>query len=122
MSTHGLQWFANCIEFDSYKAITYDWGGDVLRLAMYIQEDGYETDPAYYRSYIDQLVDMCEMFGIYCIIDWHVHRPGDPNASIDLAMEFWDYMSKTHAGKEHVIYEICNEPNGVTWPTVKDYA
>ncbi|MCG8698931.1 MAG: cellulase family glycosylhydrolase, partial [Bacteroidales bacterium] len=122
MSTHGLQWFANCIEFDSYKAITYDWGGDVLRLAMYIQEDGYETDPAYYKAYIDQLVDMCEMFGIYCIIDWHVHKPGDPNASIALARDFWDYMSKKHAGKDHVLYEICNEPNGVNWNTVKNYA
>jgi uncharacterized repeat protein (TIGR02543 family) len=122
MSTHGLQWYSTCINFDAISALTSSWGADVLRLAMYIEEDGYVTDPEYYKTFINELVDLTEQFGIYCIIDWHVHNPGDPWANIDDAREFWSYMSAKHAGKEHVLYEICNEPNGVEWSSVKSYA
>lgn len=33
-------------------------------------------------------------------------------------------MSQKHQGKAHVLFEICNEPNGndVTWEVVKRYA
>jgi len=122
MSSHGPQWFGECYNFDSMNALTNDWGIDIMRLAMYIEENGYVTAPEYWRGWIDDMVDLCEQFGVYCLIDWHVLTPGDPNANIEDAKVFWDYMSKKHAGKEHVIYEICNEPNGVEWPRVKEYA
>lgn len=122
MSTHGLQWYSTCINFDAISVLTSSWGVDVLRLAMYIEEDGYVTDPDYYKAYIDQLVDLTGQYGVYCIIDWHVHNPGDPWANINDAKEFWSYMSAKHTGKEHVLYEICNEPNGVNWTNVKTYA
>jgi uncharacterized protein YjdB len=122
MSTHGLQWYASCINYNAVSAMVSSWGVDVLRLAMYVEEDGYITDPDYYKSFIDELVDLTQQFGIYCIIDWHVHDPGDPWADISAAREFWSYMSAKHSGKAHVLYEICNEPNGVDWPRVKSYA
>jgi aryl-phospho-beta-D-glucosidase BglC (GH1 family) len=82
----------------------------------------YIDNPPYYAKQIDKLVDIAEDKGVYCVIDWHVLDPGNPNDSIEHAIEFWEHMSKKHAGKKHVIYEICNEPNGGDWNEVKQYA
>ena len=122
MSSHGVQWFGNCINAGSVAALAKDWKADVLRIAMYIQEGGYVTNPSYYKSYIDNIVDECGKNGIYAVIDFHVHLPGDPMEYINEAREFWSYMSTKHAGKKHVIYEICNEPSKVDWPRIKQYA
>jgi aryl-phospho-beta-D-glucosidase BglC (GH1 family)/PKD repeat protein len=122
LSTHGPQWYSSCLNFNSINAMVNDWGIDVLRLAMYVEEEGYIVNPAYWKSWIDDMVDICGQYGIYCIIDWHVHNPGDPWSNIDDARDFWEYMSSQHAGKKHVLYEICNEPNGVDWSRVKSYA
>ncbi|MCA1745252.1 MAG: cellulase family glycosylhydrolase, partial [Bacteroidales bacterium] len=122
MSTHGPQWYSSCINFNSINAMVNDWGIDVLRLAMYVEEEGYVTNSEYWKSWIDEVVDIAGQHGVYCLIDWHVHKPGDPWANIDAARDFWNYMSAKHAGKAHVIYEICNEPNGVDWSRVKSYA
>lgn len=130
MSSHGLQWYTEDYNFNSLSVLANNWGIDVFRLAMYptdkpdATKNAYEGNPTFWKGYIDNLVDICGNLGIYCIIDWHVLTPGDPTdpTYFPMAKDFWDYMSKKHAGKEHVMYEICNEPNGVTWPTVKSYA
>ncbi len=124
MSTHGLQWYGYCVNYEAISALVRDWGADVLRLAMYPDEDnsGWVYDKDYYNSFIDDLVNLTEQFGIYCIIDWHVHIPGDPMSLINEAKEFWGLMSSKYAGKKHIIYEICNEPNGVDWNRITEYA
>ncbi|MFN8436191.1 MAG: cellulase family glycosylhydrolase [Cytophagales bacterium] len=122
MSTHGIQWFGNCLNANSVQALAKDWKADILRLAMYIQEGGYASNPSYYKTVIDNLVNECEKQGIYVIIDFHVHIPGDPMSYLSDSKEFWDYMATKHKNKKHVLYEICNEPNGVTWTRVKEYA
>ena len=115
MSTHGPQWFGNCICSESLDVLVNDWGISLFRLEMYVEEGGYVKNPSQWRSWIDQYVDECEKRGIYCLIDWHVLNPGNPNNNLSAAKEFWDYMSKKHGSKKHVLYEICNEPNGVDW-------
>lgn len=122
MSTHGIHWFTNCYNTSSLDVLVKDWGIDLYRIAMYVQEGGYVNNPSYWKTWIDNMVDECGRRGIYCMIDWHVLTPGDPNANIVEAREFWTYMAQKHAGKKHVLYEICNEPNGVSWSTVKNYA
>jgi endoglucanase len=124
MSTHGLQWFSECMTDKSFKLLAETWGADIVRLSMYVHEDGYLTDPEYYKKLIDGYVDQVLENGMYCLLDWHMLQPGDPNADIDAAKEYFEYMSKKHGQKGHVIYEICNEPNGktVTWSVIKQYA
>lgn len=121
-SSHGLQWFSNCVKTSALDELVNNWGIDIFRLAMYVQEQGYVTNPATWKTYIDTWVDECEKRGIYCMIDWHVLTPGNPNANLTDAKEFWAYMATKHGGKKHVLFEICNEPNGVNWSTVKTYA
>lgn len=130
MSSHGTQWYTEDYNFNSLSVLANKWGIDVFRIAMYPSDkpdatkNAYEGNPTFWKSYVDNLVDICGSLGIYCIIDWHVLTPGDPNdpTYLPMAKEFWDYMSKKHAGKNQVLYEICNEPNGVAWATVKAYA
>jgi endoglucanase len=122
VSTHGLQWHYNCINDASFTALANDWKADVVRLAMYVDEGGYTTDPAGFRQKVDTAVDLAAAKGMYVLIDWHILNPGDPNVHVAEAKEFFDYMSKKHGNQPSVFYEIANEPNGVTWDQVKTYA
>ena len=122
MSTHGLQWFANCYNNASLDALANDWQADVLRIAMYVQEGGYETNPAGFTSQVNNLVDMAEARGMYAVIDFHTLTPGDPNYNLDRAKSFFATVSARNAAKRNVIYEISNEPNGVSWSGIKNYA
>lgn len=122
MSTHGIQWFSQCYNDASLDALANDWKSDLLRIAMYVQEDGYETDPAGFTSRVNGLVDLAEARGMYALIDFHTLTPGDPNFNLDRAKTFFASVAARNADKKNVIYEIANEPNGVSWTAVKSYA
>ncbi|MEZ3181595.1 cellulase family glycosylhydrolase [Streptomyces pimonensis] len=122
MSTHGIQWFSRCYNTASLDALAKDWRSDLLRIAMYVQENGYETDPAGFTGRVNSLVDMAEARGMYAVIDFHTLTPGDPNFNLDRAKTFFASVAARNADKKNVIYEIANEPNGVSWAAVKSYA
>ncbi|MFD7767344.1 cellulase family glycosylhydrolase [Streptomyces sp. NPDC059787] len=122
MSTHGIQWFSQCYNTASLDALAEDWRSDLLRISMYVQEDGYETDPAGFTNRVNGLVDMAEDRGMYAVIDFHTLTPGDPNFNLDRAKTFFASVAARNAGKNNVIYEIANEPNGVSWAGIKSYA
>jgi endoglucanase len=122
MSTHGIQWFSKCYNSASVDALANDWKSDLLRVAMYVQESGYETDPAGFTSRVNSLVDMAEARGMYAMIDFHTLTPGDPNYNLERAKTFFASVAARNADKKNVIYEIANEPNGVSWTAIKSYA
>ncbi|MGI5239527.1 cellulase family glycosylhydrolase [Dactylosporangium sp. CA-139066] len=122
MSTHGIQWFASCINGTSLDALANDWKADLLRIAMYVQEQGYETNPAGFTAQVNNYVDLAEARGMYAIIDFHTLTPGDPNYNLDRAKTFFASVAQRNAAKKNVIYEIANEPNGVSWQGIKNYA
>ncbi|MGC0379080.1 cellulase family glycosylhydrolase [Streptomyces sp. SAI-229] len=122
MSTHGIQWFSQCYTDASLDALANDWRSDLLRISMYVQEDGYETDPAGFTRRVNGLVDMAEARGMYAVIDFHTLTPGDPNFNLDRAKTFFASVAARNAAKNNVIYEIANEPNGVSWAGIKSYA
>ena len=122
MSSHGLQWFARCYNSASLDALATDWRSDLFRIAMYVQEGGYETNPSGFTSQVNNLVDMAEARGMYAVIDFHTLTPGDPNHNLDRAKTFFSSVASRNAAKKNVIYEIANEPNGVSWAAIKSYA
>ncbi|GGV68565.1 cellulase family glycosylhydrolase [Streptomyces thermoviolaceus] len=122
MSTHGLQWFSQCYNDASLDALARDWKADLLRIAMYVQEDGYETDPEGFTRRVNSLVDEAEARGLYALIDFHTLTPGDPNYNLEHAKTFFASVAARNAAKDNVIYEIANEPNGVSWAAIKQYA
>ncbi|GAA1636400.1 glycoside hydrolase family 5 protein [Actinoplanes couchii] len=122
MSSHGLQFFPDCVNPGSLAAIRNDWNADFIRLSMYAQEGGLETDPEGFTAKVNGLVDEASALGLYVIVDFHVLTPGDPNQNLDLAKRFFADVTAAHADKTNVIYEIANEPNGVSWDGIKSYA
>ncbi|MEV6310057.1 cellulase family glycosylhydrolase [Streptomyces sp. NPDC051840] len=122
MSTHGIQWFSECYDNASLDALANDWKSDLLRISMYVQEEGYETDPAGFTAKVNSLVDQAEARGMYALIDFHTLTPGDPNYNLERAKTFFASVAARNAGKKNVIYEITNEPNGVSWSGIKNYA
>ncbi|WP_233163796.1 glycoside hydrolase family 5 protein, partial [Glycomyces salinus] len=121
MSTHGLQWFSQCVGDASLDALAYDWGADVVRLSMYIQEDGYETDPEGFTARMHDLIDDATARGLYVIVDWHMLTPGDPHYNLDRAKTFFAEIAAEHGDQNNLFYEVANEPNGVSWAEIKSY-
>jgi hypothetical protein len=103
-------------------------GANVVRLAIY---------PGYYRlvggeryltTYVDRMVDLAEGNGLYLIIDYHaIGRPGgwyssEDDATLfdypakvmytdtDMAVAFWDKVATRYGERNHVLFEIYNEP------------
>jgi endoglucanase len=122
MSSHGLQFFPNCVNADSLAALRNDWKADFIRLSMYVQEGGLETDPDGFTAKVNGLVDQATELGLYVIVDFHILTPGDPNVNTDLAKTFFADVTAANADKNNVIYEIANEPNGVSWDGILTYA
>ena len=122
MSTHGLQWYSQCVNDASMDALAGDWGADVMRISMYIQEGGYETDPAGFTNRVSDLIDEVTARGMYAIVDWHMLSPGDPYHNLERAKTFFTEIARRHNDKTNLLYEIANEPNGVPWSRIKSYA
>jgi len=132
MSTHGLQWFPEIINDNAFAALATDWESNVIRLAMYVGEDGYATDPVKIKQRVIDGIDYAIANDLYVIVDWHVHDPGDPNDPVySGALDFFKEISNLYPNDKHIIYELANEPNsnrsGVTndeagWKKVKNYA
>jgi endoglucanase len=140
VSSHGLQWagVANLTRAN-VKALREKFGANLLRIALYVDEEaGYAYNPTLrYRTYpldrgdgtIDygyneDIVTWYAEYGIYCLIDWHVHNPGNPQhwkyrnrkypenvEGMDLAADFFTYCARRFQNQKHVLYEVCNEPS-----------
>jgi len=122
MSTHGLQWYYQCLPDAALDALAYDWNADVMRISMYIQEDGYETDPRGFTDKVHHLIDEATARGMYAIVDWHMLDPGDPYYNLERAKTFFSEIAQQHNGNTNLLYEIANEPSDVSWSRIKSYA
>ncbi|MFC0626582.1 cellulase family glycosylhydrolase [Kribbella deserti] len=124
MSTHGIQWYANCIKTASLDALANDWKADILRISMYIStsEDGYETNPRKFTDMMHNYIEEATKRGMYALVDWHQLNPGDPNIYTEQAKTFFTEIASRHKNKNNIIYDIANEPNNVSWAGIKNYA
>lgn len=130
MSSHGIQWYGwqnsnteiACLTTASLDTLANTWGANVMRISMYVQEGGYETDPAGFTKQVNDLIDEATNRGIYAIVDWHILNPGDPNVNLSKAKTFFTAIANAHKGNNNLLYEIANEPNGVSWNQIKTYA
>ena len=143
-SSHGFQWtgryYDSKEDFEAMKA----YGANIFRVALYIQETGWQN-----KEWVQNCIDWTAELGMYCLFDWHVLTPGNPlqylkkqdekdavggklidgkGEPVD-AEAFFEWITSYVAEKDykHVLYEICNEPNGYVdantqWDNVKKYA
>jgi endoglucanase len=108
MSSHGLQWLEKCYSKESIQFMVENWGMNVFRAAMYVGEGGYSEKP-WLKDTVKNIVQWCKELGIYVLIDWHVHKPGNPNDEVyGGAIPFFQEMATLYKDEKHVIIEICN--------------
>lgn len=140
MSTFGLQWEEGnwVLNEKAFDALSYDWRCDIIRLAMYVQEDGYASHPQELLDRMEEGIKLATERGMYVIADWHILSPGDPcseaylGAGLELAEKggpfyeiarkhpeyngpqlFFAYLSQKYGAQSNILFEVANEPNGL---------
>ena len=115
MSSYGLNACAGFFNPNTVKTLAEDWGCDVLRFAMTTRgnSDDYTRDPDKYFTEMCNCINLCIDQGIYVIVDWHILYDGDPNEFKAESIDFFTRISTIYGNEPNVIYEICNEPNGM---------
>lgn len=119
--------YENCLNTKEDLDNLRETGVNCVRIARHISGEGKISD-----EQIKQWMEWTYEAGLYCIIDWHFmselnekkEGSGDPNDYIEEASEFFQMVAQEVADKQykHILYEICNEPSGVDWGTIKSYA
>lgn len=126
MSSHKLQHFGRFMNVDTFRWLRDVWKCSVVRAALYTSEHGYISNfKNKLKEKVIEIVEAAIKIDIYVIIDWHILSDGDPNIYKEESKDFFIEMATTFGEYPHVIYEICNEPNGktVTWKDkIKPYA
>lgn len=125
ISTHGLQWYGNLMNYDNMKYLKDNWNINVIRIAMYTEENGYIQNKDDISNKAIQIIENAIDLDLYVIIDWHILSDNDPNIHKEEAKDFFNIISFKYKDTPNVIYEICNEPNGseVSWNNhIKPYA
>lgn len=126
ISTHGLAWFPDYVNEECFSQLRYDWNINVIRLAMYTAESGgycTDGDQAQLKELIRNGIRFAASQDLYVIVDWHVLSDQNPNQYLEEAKAFFGEISQEFAQETHILYEICNEPNGPTgWSDIKAYA
>ncbi|MCM1330295.1 MAG: glycoside hydrolase family 5 protein [Ruminococcus sp.] len=125
MSTHGIAWRPDYINFETFKFLRDSWNNNCVRLAMYTHESGgycTDGDREKLKKLVKNGVEYATELGMYVIVDWHVLNEKNPLVYKDDAAAFFDEMSRLYAGCGNVIYEICNEPNSAPWEDIAAYA
>ena len=115
MSSGGLQ---SCFQFfndDVCDTLIQDWGCTVIRLAMTSHglDNGYTYFPDRYFNEVCGYMDTLIEHGVYVIVDWHILFDGDPTEYQEDAVDFFSRISALYGDYPNVIYEVCNEPNGM---------
>lgn len=130
VSLHGIQHtngsttaFKDYVNYKAFRILRDEWGVNLIRIPVYTAEGGYcQGNAASMDETIQKAVTYATKLGMYVIIDWHILSDGNPQTYQSQATDFFRNYANKYKSYKNVIFEICNEPNGVNWPTVKSYA
>ena len=126
VSTHGIAWYPEYVNRTFFRELKQEWEASVVRLAMYTAEyggycEGGDRDAL--KALIRDGVRYAAEADLYAIVDWHILSDNNPNMHLEEAKDFFREMSADFSEEKHVLYEICNEPNGgTTWQDIRSYA
>lgn len=127
ISTMNIGWQPEYVNRDAFLTARDKWGVNTIRLPIptsgshgYCRKENREV----ILETLELGIDLAEELGMYVIVDWHTLNEKDPNIYREYAIEVLDYISQKYQDARHIIYEICNEPNGsrVRWKKIKAYA
>lgn len=92
-----------------------DWKSNTIRLPVkeeywFGRAAGQKDGGAAYRQLVDQVVTLAANRGAYVVLDLHRFR-----APREEHVEFWKDAAKTYANHPAVLFDLFNEPHGVSW-------
>ena len=127
VSTHGLQWYPQYVNSETFRELREHWNINVVRLALYTEESGWcargTAEKDQLREILNRGIRLAAENDLYVILDWHILSDGDPNQHLAEAKAFFQEFSQEYRDSVHILYEICNEPNGgVSWARIRQYA
>ena len=108
----------------SFEAAVCDWNVNVIRLALYsgfwfgTGKDGKDTRKdggEGYRRLVDELVEFANARGVYVVLDLHEYRAAQKHHAA-----FWRDAAKRYANRPGVLFDILNEPYGISWREWRD--
>ncbi len=97
------------------------WHAGIVRAAMGVEDGGgYLQDPEGNRKRVETVVNAAIYNNMYAIIDFHSSHAENYQSQ---AIEFFKAMAIKYGKYPNVIFEIYNEPLGVSWSgVIKPYA
>lgn len=64
---------------------------------------------------LDRVIENGERYGVYILVDWHAFGDlSDPDLH-DRTIRFWQWFANRYKDSPVVLYEIFNEPYGISW-------
>ncbi len=134
MSSHGIQWSGwskydqgGCLTESSLDLLADTWNTDIFRIAMYVEQGGYNSDPETFILHVNELIAELEERGMYAIVDFHIlsgrNISGRPLDYLKEAETFFRRIVRDNKHRKNVLYEIANEPQGsnLTWDEIRQY-
>ena len=111
-------WWPRFYTKNTVNWLKEDWKCSVVRAAIGVEPAGaYITNPTSALNCLYAVVDAAIENDIYVIIDWHSH-----SIKLNEAKEFFQLVAEKYKDYPNIIYEIFNEPEGITWTNVKAYS
>jgi cysteinyl-tRNA synthetase len=116
---------------DHFELVVRAWKANCVRVPVH---PGHwkSKGPEAFDALLDPAVEWCRELGAYLILDYHAI--GNPktgkaqkdkpeyDSSMDLARAFWKRAAARYRDKPWVLYEIFNEPMGITWTDLRPLA
>jgi hypothetical protein len=80
-----------------------------------------------YRAAIRHYVARLHAAGLYVVLDLHWNAPGtaqavgqQPMADLDHSPAFWSSVARTFRTDPAIVFDLYNEPNGISWQCWRD--
>jgi len=111
-------WWPRFYNENTVSWLKEDWKCSVVRAAIGVEPQGaYLTDPQTALNCLYAVVDAAIKNDMYVIIDWHSH-----SIKTQEAKDFFQLVAQKYKDYPNIIYEIFNEPENLSWNSVKPYS
>ena len=101
-----------------FEYLKKEWKVEIMRLPL-ITTRWYYTDESARQAYlanIDNYLDWCRELEIYVMFDgWHEGGQGNEPEEWEAVKDAWHILMQRYADRDHVLWEVFNEPNRTTW-------
>lgn len=116
----------------SVQVAVDDWHANIIRLPLcqdrwFGKTEGQKDGGAAYREVVRQAVDEVSRRGAYILLDLHWSDAGQWGEHIgqhkmpdDNSVIFWKGCASAFANNPAVLFDLYNEPYGVTWSVWRD--